>query len=124
MSSSTSTVLITINVQKDFCAGGVYPLKDSADRIRVINNLREHADIVVHARLVLQPNHYSFRSSNPGSELGDVIKRKEKGLGSFRRSLHHKQLKQIKECIVQPHCVRGTSGADFHPDLIINEVSF
>ena len=117
------SVLITVNVQNDFCDGGVYPLKNSAERIRVINSLREHADLVVHSRLLLQPNHYSFRSCNPGAELGDPLAprdhHQQRG-GGFRRQ--KKPQREIKECIVNPYCVRGTKGAEFHPDLVINQV--
>ena len=118
-----TTVLITCNVQKDFCAGGAYPLKDWAGKLRAINNLREHADFVVHARLTLQPNHFSFRSSNPGSELEDPVKRADAGY--VHHTLHKKgskKLETVKECIINPYCVRGTKGAEFHPDLVIREV--
>ena len=116
-----TTVLITVNVQNDFCAGGVYPLKHAAERLEVINSLREYADIVVHSRLLLQPNHYSFRASNPGSELGDPLRRRDKS-GGFRRHLQRRPRREIRECVVNPYCVRGTKGADFHPALFIHEV--
>ena len=117
-----STVLITINVQNDFFPGGVCPLTNAEDRLRQINSLREHADLVVHSRLVLQPNHYSFRSCNPGTELGDpVVSRDQTARGLFR-GRQRKPQREIKECIVNPYCVRGSPGCNFHPDLVVAEV--
>ncbi|MCX8032678.1 MAG: nicotinamidase [Thermoleophilia bacterium] len=83
-------VLIVVDVQRDFCPGGSLPVPHGDQVVPVINQLAPLFKRWVYTRDWHPPNHISF-SDTP--EYKD---------GSWPR-----------------HCVQGTPGAAWHPDLEI-----
>ncbi len=92
--------LLIIDVQNDFCPGGNLPVSDGDKIIPVINQLSPFFDCVVQTQDWHPLNHTSFASNHPGKSPYDTI-----GL-------------PYGEQVLWPnHCVKGSRGADFHPEL-------
>lgn len=92
--------LLIVDVQNDFCKGGELAVPGGEDVIPVANRL---ARIFPHVILTQDwhPNgHLSFASSHPGKEPFETL------------------TAPYGEQVLWPdHCVQGTTGAQFHPDL-------
>ena len=97
---SDDDLLLIIDVQNDFCAGGALAVADGDAVVPVINRLAEHFDHVVLTQDWHPPGHSSFATSHPGSAAFDTI------------SVSHGQ-----QTLWPNHCVQGTPGAAFHPQL-------
>jgi nicotinamidase/pyrazinamidase len=85
---SDSDALIVVDVQNDFCPGGSMPVADGDQVVPVLNGLMARFSTVVLTRDWHPRDHVSF-SAEP----------------------------QFMDRSWPPHCVAGTSGADFHPPL-------
>lgn len=100
-----------VDVQNDFCPGGALAVKDGNAVVPVLNRLSDsfaRKGARVAATQDWHPaGHVSFASSHNGSKPGDVI----------NTPLAEGQV------LWPDHCVQGTKGADFHPDLDIKPVS-
>ncbi|CAE7881752.1 pncA, partial [Symbiodinium sp. KB8] len=97
--------LIIVDVQNDFCGGGSLAVPDGDAVLPVINRLRAQGqwELVVTTQDWHPPNHKSFASNNPGAELFSVV-----------------TLPIVGEQVMWPdHCVQGSVGAEFHPDLTV-----
>ncbi len=92
--------LIIIDVQNDFCPGGSLAVPDGDSIIPVINKLSKKFDHVLQTQDWHTSGHQSFASSHPGMKPYEMI-----------------GLSYGKQVLWPDHCVRGTQGADFHPDL-------
>jgi nicotinamidase/pyrazinamidase len=93
-------VLLVVDVQNDFCPGGALEVKEGDRVVPVINKI---ADIFPRTAATLDwhpVDHVSFASNHPGVDVYDFIE-----VGGARQVLW------------PDHCVQGTEGADFHPDL-------
>jgi len=97
---SDDDLLLIIDVQNDFCAGGALAVADGDAVVPVINRLAEHFDHVVLTQDWHPPGHSSFATSHPGSAAFDTI------------SVSYGQ-----QTLWPNHCVQGTPGAAFHPQL-------
>lgn len=97
---SDDDLLLIIDVQNDFCAGGALAVADGDAVVPVINRLTERFDHVVLTQDWHPPGHSSFATSHPGSAAFDVI------------SMSYGQ-----QTLWPDHCVQGTPGAAFHPQL-------
>ncbi len=80
--------IIVVDVQRDFCPGGALPVPDGDKVVPVINSLLPYFKTVVFTRDWHPPDHISF-SEAP----------------------------QFKDGSWPPHCVAGSPGAEFHPEL-------
>jgi nicotinamidase/pyrazinamidase len=92
--------LIIVDVQNDFCEGGALAVPGANGVIPYINLLMEND----YAQIVLTQDwhpadHKSFASTN-GKKVGETI-----------------NLNGIPQFMWPDHCVQGTPGAEFHPDL-------
>jgi len=103
---SDTDALIIVDVQNDFIPGGALAVEEGHHIIEGINNLQElfHSK---HAVIVLTqdwhpPNHNSFASAHPSKSPFEL--HKEAGIGPV---------------LWPDHCVQGTKGAEFHPELNI-----
>lgn len=92
--------LVIVDVQNDFCPGGALPVRDGDQVVPVINRLAPRFDRVVATQDWHPPEHLSFAANHPGRKPGEVI-----------------QLAGLEQVLWPAHCVQGTPGADFHPDL-------
>ncbi len=93
-------MLIVIDVQNDFCPGGALAVADGDAIVPIVNRLMTTSAHVVltqdwHPRL-----HQSFASSHDGKVSFDSV-----------------SLDYGPQTLWPDHCVQGTHGAEFHPDL-------
>lgn len=97
--------LLVLNVQNDFFEGGAFPLAGAEPTLQVINDLRmKDWSAVVMSSIQHAPNHSSFCGCNPGTLLHEVVPTKQSA--------------SLGPQVMWPrHCVAGTFGAQFHPEL-------
>jgi nicotinamidase/pyrazinamidase len=94
-------LLLIIDVQNDFCPGGALAVADGDAVVPVINRLAERFDHVVLTQDWHPAGHSSFATSHPGSTVFEVI-----------------EMPYGRQTLWPDHCVQGTSGASFHPQLV------
>jgi nicotinamidase/pyrazinamidase len=92
--------LIVIDVQRDFCPGGALAVADGDSIVAGINTLMANADAVILTQDWHPAGHSSFASSHKGAAPFDVI-----------------DMSYGKQVLWPDHCVQGSSGAGFHPEL-------
>jgi len=107
----TTTLLLIIDVQNDFCPGGALAVQDGDGVIAPLNKLSAafaSAGGRVAATQDWHPaGHISFASSHSGKQPGDII-----------------NLDAVRGQVLWPdHCVQGTTGAAFHDKLNLDPVS-
>ena len=93
-------VLLVVDVQNDFCPGGGLAVPEGDRVVPVINRIAPAFGHVVLTQDWHPPGHQSFASSHPGRQPFETI---EVAYGS--------------QTLWPDHCVQGTPGAAFHPDL-------
>jgi nicotinamidase/pyrazinamidase len=93
-------VLIVVDVQNDFCPGGGLAVPDGDAVVPEINRLIAAHDHVVLTQDWHPAGHSSFASKHPGREPFSSI-----------------EVAYGPQVLWPDHCVQGTSGAEFHPDL-------
>lgn len=93
-------VLIVIDVQNDFCPGGRLAVPDGDAVIAPIRRAAERFEHIVLTQDWHTPDHYSFASAHAGKRPYEQI-----------------ELSYGAQTLWPDHCVQGTSGASFHPDL-------
>lgn len=93
--------LIIVDVQNDFCEGGSLAVPGANEIIPYINLLMQDNiyDEIILTQDWHPADHKSFASNN-GKKIGETI-----------------ILNGIPQFMWPDHCVQGTPGADFHPDL-------
>src|SRR5690625_1527639 len=91
---------VVVDVQNDFCPGGPLDVPGGDRIIPVINRLTESFDHVIQTQDWHPAGHISFASSYEGKEPYQTL---EVAYGT--------------QVLWPDHCVQGTKGADFHPDL-------
>ena len=97
--------LIIVDIQNDFVTGGALEVPDAEEVIPVINAINSKFDLVVATQDWHPVNHKSFASNHSGTKPFDVI-----------------SLNGLEQVLWPDHCVQGTRGAQFHPDLEMNRV--
>lgn len=95
-----ATALLIVDVQNDFCPGGALAVRGGDEVAVVANSLAPLVELVVATRDAHPAHHASFAANNPGVSVGDVI-----------------DLDGTPQVMWPEHCVEGTPGADFHPEL-------
>lgn len=95
-----SIALLIIDVQNDFCPGGNLAVPDGDKIVPVINKLIDKFDHVLQTQDWHTAGHNSFASAHEGKASFDTIK-----------------MNYGQQVLWPDHCVQGTNGADFHPDL-------
>lgn len=93
-------VLLVTDVQNDFCPGGALAVPRGDAVVDVINRLTPAFDHVIAIQDWHPAGHLSFASSHPGKE-----------------PFHTITLEYGEQVLWPDHCVQGTPGAAFHPDL-------
>ena len=97
-------VLVIIDVQRDFCAGGQLAIRDGDEVVPVINKLAEHFDHIILTQDWHPASHTSFASNHSGPGPYQTI-----------------ELPYGPQTLWPDHCVPGTPGAEFHPDLNLSK---
>ena len=100
MTQSRDTALIVIDVQVDFCPGGALAVAHGDAVVAPINALMDRFAIVVLTQDWHPAGHLSFASSHPGKE-----------------PFEETAMPYGPQTLWPDHCVQGTPGARFHPDL-------
>ena len=98
--------LVILDVQNDFIPGGSLEVPDGDLVVPVINRLQEYFELVVATQDWHPQKHISFASNHPGE-----------------RPFNKLDLNGIDQVLWPDHCVQGTEGAMFHPDLETNRFS-
>jgi nicotinamidase/pyrazinamidase len=94
-------LLLIIDVQNDFCPGGALAVAEGDATIPVINRLSQRFDHVAVTQDWHPFGHSSFASSHSGSAPFATI-----------------TMPYGSQTLWPDHCVQGTSGAAFHPQLL------
>jgi nicotinamidase/pyrazinamidase len=100
MKISDDDMLLVIDVQNDFCPGGALAVADGDAVVPVINRLMERFAHVVLTQDWHPAGHSSFASSHPAAKPFETV------------SMPYGQ-----QTIWPDHCIQGTPGASFHPQL-------
>lgn len=95
-----TTALIAIDVQRDFCPGGALPVGDGDAVVPVVNALLDQFAVRVLTQDWHPADHQSFAANHQGAEPYSMT-----------------QMPYGPQVLWPVHCVQGTGGAAFHPDL-------
>ena len=95
-----SHALIVIDVQNDFCPGGALVVPDGDGIVSGINALMSEAEAVILTQDWHPAGHASFASSHTGAAPYDMT-----------------EMPYGPQVLWPDHCVQGSPGAAFHPDL-------
>ncbi len=92
--------LIVIDVQNDFCPGGALAVPGGDEVVAPINAMMDRFDAVILTQDWHPAGHSSFASSHEGAESFGMI-----------------DMPYGAQVLWPDHCVKGTEGAAFHPQL-------
>lgn len=93
--------LLIIDIQNDFCQGGALAVNDGDAIIPGVIALARQFDTVVVSQDWHPANHASFASNHKGASTFSTIK-----------------MPYGEQTLWPDHCVQGSVGAQFHPDLV------
>ncbi|MVT71119.1 bifunctional nicotinamidase/pyrazinamidase [Bradyrhizobium pachyrhizi] len=102
MKIAPDDLFLVIDVQNDFCPGGALAVADGDAVVPVVNRLAERFDHVVLTQDWHPAGHSSFATSHPGAAPFSEI-----------------AMPYGPQTLWPDHCIQGTAGAAFHPDLAI-----
>jgi nicotinamidase/pyrazinamidase len=94
------TALIVIDVQNDFCPGGLLAVADGDAVVTPINAMMQGASAVILTQDWHPASHASFAANHPGAAPFSMV-----------------TMDYGPQVLWPVHCVQGTSGADFHAAL-------
>lgn len=97
-------VLLVVDVQNDFCPGGALAVTDGDAVVPLANRLGRTFPHVLLTQDWHPPGHQSFASAHPG-----------------RRPFETIQASYGAQTLWPDHCVQGTEGAAFHPELDLTQ---
>ena len=92
--------LIVIDVQNDFCPGGLLAVAGGDEILPRINGLMGEFDVRVLTQDWHPADHLSFAANHQGAQAFSVT-----------------QMPYGPQVLWPVHCVQGSPGAEFHPDL-------
>ena len=92
--------LIVIDVQNDFCPGGALAVSGGDEIVPGINALMAEFGAVILTQDWHPAGHSSFASEHPGKAPLEMV-----------------EMPYGPQVLWPDHCIQGTSGAQFHPDL-------
>jgi nicotinamidase/pyrazinamidase len=92
--------LVVIDVQNDFCPGGSLAVAHGNEIIPTVNRLIEESENVILTQDWHPANHSSFASTHPRAKPFDTV-----------------EMAYGPQTLWPDHCVQGSRGADFHPEL-------
>ena len=96
-----NTALLVIDVQNDFCPGGALEVADGHAIVPRVNELLEQFEICVLTQDWHPDEHSSFADNHASAE-----------------PFSSTRMDYGDQVLWPKHCVRGSRGADFHPDLV------
>lgn len=95
-----SHALIVIDAQNDFCPGGALAVPGGDEIVAPINAIMDGFDAVILTQDWHPAGHSSFASAHPGKAPFELT-----------------EMPYGPQVLWPDHCVQGTKGAAFHPDL-------
>ncbi len=105
MIKTRENALIMTDIQLDFCPGGALAVNEGHQIIPVVNAIAPKFDKIIATQDWHPPGHLSFAANHPGKNNYDMV-----------------ELGGVPQILWPTHCVQGTPGADFHPDLDLRPV--
>ena len=93
-------LLLIVDVQNDFCKGGALAVPEGEEVVPVANRLARIFPHVILTQDWHPEGHLSFASSHPGKKPFEML-----------------TVPYGEQLLWPDHCVQGTKGAEFHPDL-------
>ena len=97
--------LIVIDPQIDFCPGGALAVQGGDSIMPEINQRLDKFETAIVTQDWHPSGHSSFASSYPGQSAFGVV-----------------EMPYGDQVLWPDHCIAGTKGAEFHPELLINKV--
>ena len=98
----SSTALLVIDVQNDFCPGGSLTVPKGDEIIAPINAMAKRFENIILTQDWHTPGHASFASTHPGKKPFEIV-----------------QMFYGPQVLWPDHCIMGSKGAEFHPGLDI-----
>jgi nicotinamidase/pyrazinamidase len=95
-----TTALLIIDVQRDFCEGGALAVPGGSEVVPVINAMISSFQTVILSQDWHPAGHSSFATSHTDKNPYDMV-----------------DMPYGPQVLWPDHCVQGSSGAAFHPDL-------
>jgi nicotinamidase/pyrazinamidase len=92
--------LLIVDLQNDFCPGGALAVPEGDHVVPRVNRLAEAFDCVLQTQDWHPPGHHSFASQHAGKEPMETV-----------------QMDYGEQVLWPDHCVQGSEGARFPPDL-------
>jgi nicotinamidase/pyrazinamidase len=92
--------LLIVDVQNDFIPGGTLAVSGGDIIVPIINDIQEKFDFIVATQDWHPADHGSFASNHPEKSVGEFV-----------------LLQGVNQILWPDHCVQGTLGGEFHPDL-------
>lgn len=100
----STDVLLVVDVQNDFCPGGALAVPNGDAVIPVIHRVAPIFEHVLLTQDWHSPHHASFAHAHPG-----------------KHPFEQTEMPYGPQTLWPDHCVQGTPGADFHPDLKLTQ---
>jgi nicotinamidase/pyrazinamidase len=94
------SALIAVDVQNDFCPGGALAVANGDAVVPLVNRMARAFGVRVYTQDWHSPDHRSFAASHPGAAAFSMT-----------------EMPYGPQVLWPTHCVQGTHGAAFHPDL-------
>jgi nicotinamidase/pyrazinamidase len=100
MKPPAHAALIVVDVQNDFCPGGALAVAGGHEVVPLINGFARRFAARVYTQDWHSPDHRSFAASHPGAAPFSTT-----------------AMPYGEQVLWPTHCVQGSAGAEFHPDL-------
>lgn len=97
--------LVIVDVQNDFIPGGALAVPDGDAIVPLINQLQNKFDLIVATQDWHPADHASFASNHEGKNSFEKI-----------------DLHGMEQVLWPDHCIQGSEGAEFHPDLDMRRI--
>ncbi len=97
--------LILVDIQNDFLPGGALAVPAGDQIFPLVNNIQSYFPLVVATQDWHPADHGSFAANHEGKQPGDLI-----------------DLHGLPQVLWPVHCVQGSAGAEFAPELDLSRV--
>ncbi len=101
-----TAALLIIDVQNDFCPGGLLAVNEGDAVVPIINRMQDDFPLVVATQDWHPANHSSFAANHAGAEPFSTM-----------------EMPYGTQVLWPVHCVQGSDGAAFHPALALDRAA-
>ncbi len=92
--------LVLVDIQIDFCPGGALPVPEGDKIVPIVNEIIHCFNLKVATKDWHPRDHKSFAINHPNKKVGEIV-----------------YIDGVEQVLWPVHCVQGTPGAEFHPEL-------